>query len=300
MKIKKSVGERIFDVFNVVFLILLALTTLYPFVLIISGSISDLNAIIRNEIVLFPVGFSLDGYKNIISDGQILVAYGNTIFYTVFGTIINLVVTLAAAYPLSRKSYRLRGPIMFLFSATMFFGGGLVPFYLLIQNLGMYNTRWVMIIPGAVSVSNLVMARVFFSTNIPDEMSESAKIDGANDLQTFAYIVVPLSKAITAVLALYYGVGHWNNFYNAMVYLRDADMTPLALYLRRILILGTTNFMAEGLSDAEMVSDPLMLNAVTQQMKYCSIIVTMAPILFVYPFFQKYFAKGVMVGALKA
>ena len=135
MKIKKSVGERIFDVFNVVFLILLALTTLYPFVLIISGSISDLNAIIRNEIVLFPVGFSLDGYKNIISDGQILVAYGNTIFYTVFGTIINLVVTLAAAYPLSRKSYRLRGPIMFLFSATMFFGGGLVPFYLLIQNL---------------------------------------------------------------------------------------------------------------------------------------------------------------------
>lgn len=300
MRIKKSIGEKVFDWCNGIFLVLVASTTLYPFLLIVSGSISDLNAIIRNEVVLWPIGFSLGGYKKIFSDSQILIAYGNTLFYTIFGTLINLAVTLAAAYPLSRKAYRFRGPVMFLFSATMFFGGGLVPFYLLIQNLHMYDTRWVMIIPGAVSVSNLVMARVFFSTNIPDEMSESAKIDGANDVHVFVFIVLPLAKAITAVLALYYGVGHWNNFYNAMVYLRDAKKTPLALYLRRILILGATTFSAEGLEDAEMISDPLKLNAVTQQMKYCSIIVTMAPILFVYPFFQKYFAKGVMVGALKA
>ncbi len=300
VKIKKSVGDKVFDGFNCIFLILIALTTLYPFVLILSGSVSDLNAIIRNEVVLLPKGLTLDGYRRIFSDNQIITAYGNTLFYTIAGTVINLVITLAAAYPLSRKAYRFRGIVMFLFSATMFFGGGLVPFYLLIQNLHMDNTRWVMIIPGAVNVTNLVMARVFFSTNIPDEMSESAKIDGANDVQIFCYIVVPLAKAITAVLALYYGVGHWNNFYNAMVYLRDADKMPLALYLRRILILGTTTFTADGMEDAEMISDPLKLNAITQQLKYCSIIVTMAPILFVYPFFQKYFAKGVMVGALKA
>lgn len=297
---RRSRGEKAFDVCNILFLSLLAMTTLYPFVFILSGSISDINAIIKNQVVLFPIGFSLDGYKSIIADGQILTAYGNTLWYTIVGTLINLAVTLAAAYPLSRKSYPLRGPLMLLISATMFFSGGLVPFYLLIQNLGLYNTRWVMVIPGALSVTNLVMARVFFSSNIPDEMSESAKIDGANDIQTFLFIVLPLSKAIIAVLALYYGVGHWNNFYNAMVYLRDADKTPLALYLRRILILGTTNYAAEGLVDSEMVSDPIRMNAMVQQMKYCSIIVTMAPILFIYPFFQKYFAKGVMIGALKA
>ena len=298
--IKKTRGEQIFDVCNVIFLLLIAFVTVFPFIMIVSGSLSDINYLVRNEVFFYPKGFTLEGYKEVIEDGQIFQAYYNTIFYTVVGTCINLLVTMAAAYPLSRKGYKYRNPIMMFICFTMFFSGGMVPTYLLINQLGLYNTRWVMLLPGAVSVTNLVMARVFLSSNIPDELSESAKIDGANDFQIFFRIVLPLSKAIIAVLALYYGVGHWNEFFKPMLYLRDAELTPLALYLRRLLVIGGTNYSSSQLSDSMMIQDPIAVAGITERIKYCSIIITMLPILFIYPFFQKYFSKGVMIGALKA
>ena len=297
MNSKKSKSEKIFDVVNCIILGIIALTTLYPMILVFSSSISDIRALLRNEVMILPVGFSLEAYQSIFRDGQIYVSYMNTLIYTVGGTLINLTLTLPVAYATSRKSYTLRGPVMFLFSVTMFFSGGLIPSYLLVRNLGMYNTRWAVLLPGAISVMNLVMARTFLATTIPEEMSESAKIDGANDLMIFVWIALPLSQAIIAVLALYYGVGHWNNWYGPMIYLTDQSKRPMALFLRQLLITGTVQTASDEMT--RMRDDIAMVAALRRRMQYASIIVTMFPILVAYPFFQKYFAKGVMVGALK-
>lgn len=300
MRIKKSAGSRVFDVVNICILLLIAFVTLSPFLMIIAGSFSDISSIVKNEVFLLPKNFTLEGYVAIFEDNQIFQAYSNTIWYTVVGTTINLLLTLPAAYTLSRAHYCFKKPVMFFFSVTMFFSGGMVPSYLLIQTLGLYNTRWAMVLPGAVSVFNLVMARTFFTSNIPEEIAESAKIDGANDIQIFIRIVLPLSKAIIAVLILYYGIGHWNAFFNALIYLRDREYTPLSLYLRRLLILGSANYGSTAISESLVEQDPIAIMGLTQRMKYCSIIVTMLPVMFIYPFFQQYFAKGVMVGSLKA
>lgn len=289
-----------FDTINTILLIIIAFTTLTPFLFIVAGSFSDTGSIVKGEVYLIPKNFTLEGYASVFEDGQIFRAYYNTLWYTIVGTTINISLTLPAAYTLSRSKYSLKKPIMIFFSITMFFGGGMVPSYLLIQNLHLYNTRWAMVLPGAVSVFNMVMARAFFTSNIPDELTESAKIDGANDFQIFMRIVLPVSKAITAVLILYYGVGHWNSFFSALIYLRDQELIPLAIYLRRLLILGTTNYGNSALSESMIIEDQMAIVGITQRMKYCSIIVTMLPILFIYPLFQKHFAKGVMVGSLKA
>ena len=298
MNTKKSLGERIFDVFNCLFLGLIGLTTLYPMVLVISGSMSDIYAIIRDEVVLWPVGLSWEAYQSIFRDGTIFTAYGNTLIYAIGGTLMNLTLTMPLAYATSRKAYSLRSQVMFLFTVTMFFSGGLIPSYLLVRDLGLYNTRWAILLPSGVNVTYLVMARTFLTSNVPEEMSESAKIDGANDLQCFLWIVLPLAKAILAVLVLYYAVGHWNNWYGPMIYLPDADKMPLALFLRRLLITGTAQMNTEEMS--RLRGDVSMITALRRRMQYASIIVTMFPILIAYPFFQKYFAKGVMIGALKA
>ena len=300
MKIRRTFGERVFDVVNAILLVLIAFVTFAPFWLVVSGSFSDIQNIIRNEVFLIPKNFTLEGYKSVFEDNQIFLAYYNTLWYTVVGTFINLVVTLPAAYALSRTRYCIKNVIMFFFSFTMFFSGGMVPSYLLIQWLHLYNTRLAMVLPGAVSVFNLVMARTFFSSNIPEELAESARMDGANDIQIFILIVLPLSKAIIAVLILYYGVGHWNSFFNALIYLQDREYMPLSLYLRRLLILGSANYGNAALSESIVEQDPVAVMGLTQRMKYCSIVITMLPIMLVYPFFQRYFAKGVMVGSLKA
>lgn len=300
MKVKDTDGARMFDTIIVIILILIAFLTLAPFLLIVSGSFSDISSIVKNEVFLFPKNFTFDGYVSVFEDKQIFQAYYNTLWYTLVGTGINLLVTLPAAYTLSRSQYCFKKGIMFFFSFTMFFSGGMVPSYLLIQSIGLYDTRWAMVLPGAVSVFNLVMARTFFSSNIPEELAEAARIDGANDIQIFFRIVLPLSKAIIAVLILYYGVGHWNAFFNALIYLKNRDYMPLSLYLRRLLILGSANYGSSAMSESLMEQDPIALLGLTQRMKYCSIVVTMLPIMLVYPFFQRYFAKGVMVGSLKA
>lgn len=300
MAMRKSTGEKIFDFSNIVFLTIVAATTIYPIIFILASSVSDYKAIMRNEVFLFPVRPTLDGYKDIFHDGKIFLAYYNTLWYTFVGTFINLVLTLTAGYALSRKSYILRSPITFMIAVTMFFSGGMVPEYLLMNWLGLYDTRWAMVIPGAVSVFNLIMAREFLSLNIPGELVDAGKMDGANDLYFFYKVVIPLSKPVIAVLALYYGVGHWNSFFNAMIYLKNPDLLPLGLYLRNLLVLGTTNFSSDSMSDPTVLYDQGAILGITERIKYGSIIVTMFPLLISYPFFQKYFAKGVMIGAIKS
>lgn len=297
-KIKESRSRKVFVVINYIFLTFIAFITLFPFIYIIAMSFSSYEAIARGSVFLIPVQFTLEGYQQVFTDGSIFPAYGNTLFYTLIGATLSVILTMSAAYPLSKKTYTLRNPIMIMITITMFFSGGLVPTYILINQLHLYNTRWVMILLGAVSAYNLVMARVFLQTNIPEELAESAKLDGANDIQIFFRIVLPLSKAIIAVLALFYGVGIWNDYYKALIYLQDNKLIPLSLYLRRLLILGTQNFTS-SLTYQQLTQDKVKVNALTERMKYCSIIVTMVPIMCVYPFFQKYFAQGVMIGALK-
>lgn len=298
MAMKMSTGEKIFACFNTIFLVLLSFATLYPLVYVISGSISSAEAIMRKQVVLFPVGINFDSYRMVLRQGTLLNAYYNTIWYTVVGTAIGVLLTTAAAYPLSRRSFSLRSEIMLYLAITMYFSGGLVPQFILVNGLGLYNTRWVMVILGAVSVSRMVVARVFFQTNIPEEMTEAARIDGANEIVIFFKIVLPLSKAVVAVLTLQYAVSHWNEFFKALIYLNDSKLYPLALYLRRLLI---TNVSGGDFSDDQelMGMDPMRLIAIRQQFQYASIIITMLPIMMFYPFLQKYFVKGIMIGAIK-
>ena len=243
----------------------------------------------------------MEGYQQIFNDGTIFAAYYNTLWYVVVGMAISVTLTMSAAYALSRKYYSMRSPILILVTVTMFFNGGMVPSYILVNQLGIFDTRLAIILPGAVSAFLLMMARVFLQSSVPEELTEAAKIDGANDLQIFIRIAIPLSKAIIAVLALNYGVGRWNSWFPEMLYLRNNDLMPLSLFLRRLILTGGTgNTMAGGtLFDQTLLLDPAKFMAVKERMKYGSVIVTMLPIMMVYPFLQKYFVKGVMIGALK-
>lgn len=298
MKMRMSLSEKIFEKFNYVLLALIALITAYPFIYIISNSLSSLDAIMKQEVFLLPKGINIDSYKMVFKHGTILTAYYNTIWYTVVGTFISVLLTTTVAYPLSRKSYSIRSEIMIYLAITMYFSGGLVPEFILVNKLGLYNTRMVMVILGAVGVSRIVIARVFFQTNVPEEMTDAARIDGANDITIFFKIAVPLSKAVVAVLTLQYAVGHWNEFFKALVYLNEARLQPLALYLRRLLIMGTAVEFA-GDQQELLNTDQFKLNAISQQFKYSSVVVTMLPIMCFYPFLQKYFVKGIMIGAIK-
>jgi putative aldouronate transport system permease protein len=284
-----------------VFLTLIAFVTALPFIFVIASSFSGLVPLIQNAVFLYPKEFTVEAYISIFMDGTILTAYYNTIWYTVVGVTISVFLTMAAAYPLSRRAYSLRSPIMIFITVTMFFSGGLIPSYILIRNLGIYNTRWAIVLPGAVSAFNLVMARVFLQSNIPEDMTEAAKIDGASDVMVFFRIVLPLSKAIIAVLALYYGVGIWNQYFQPMIYLQNPNLEPLALYLRRLLLASesTTAGMMGGNAATFDFRDPLMQIAITKRLRYASIVVALIPIMMTYPLLQKYFTQGVMIGAFK-
>lgn len=272
-------------------MLLVIVVCLYPLVYVLSMSISDPLAAARREVWLLPKGFSVSSYQIIFENQQVWRSYYNTIYYTVFGTIINVVMTIILAYPLSRRNFFLRNPISIMVTFTMFFGGGLVPSFILINQLGLYNTRWAILIPSAISAYNMIIAKTFFQS-IPESLVESAKLDGASDLRILFSIVFPLSMPIISVLVLYYAVGHWNSYFPALLYLNDADLQPLQLYLRRILIENTGE-----LSGDMAISVDKSLAAM--QLKYSIIIVSTLPILCIYPFLQKYFVKGVMIGAIK-
>lgn len=268
----------------------------YPLIYILSASFSNGNAIQTGEVLLWPVKVTLAGYEAVFKHRLIVSGYLNTILYTVLGTFLNVSATLICAYPLSRRDMQWKGFYMFLFVFTMYFGGGLIPTYLQIRNLKMINTVWVMVIPGLISTYNMIITRTFIQSNIPQEMLEAAQIDGCNDFQYFIRMVLPLSKAVIAVIALYYAVGHWNAYFNALIYLTDREKYPLQIILREILVSNQVNFSEVQGIDPEQIAAQ---NALGNQLKYSLIIVSCGPILAVYPFVQRYFVKGVMIGSVK-
>jgi multiple sugar transport system permease protein/putative aldouronate transport system permease protein len=289
-----SLNDKIF--YAVIFVILTSffLIVLYPCIFVVSASFSSGSAVQAGRVVLWPVDLSLQGYDTVFNTNTVWIGFRNSILYTLFGTLINIIMTMTAAYCLSRSDVPGRNGIMLLFTFTMFFNGGMIPSYMLIRNLKMLNTPFALIIPGAIGVYNMIIARTFIQNSIPGEMLDAAKIDGCGDFMYYVRIVLPLSKAIIAVLVLFYGVGHWNAYFNAMIYLNNKALYPLTIYLRDIL-------MATQI-DPSTVSDPeaqLRLAEAAAVIKYALIVVTMVPVIIIYPFVQKYFIKGVMIGSVK-
>lgn len=291
---KTSTNDRIFDIVNYFFLIILTLLVLYPLYYVVSASISDPLRVLQGDTRLLPKDINFDAYKKVFMNGDIINGFWNTLKYTVIGTFVNIVMTTLAAYPLSRKDFVGRNVIMAIFVFTMFFSGGLIPSYLLIKELGMLNTFWVMIIPGAVAVWNIIIMRTFFQTTIPQELEESAMIDGCNNIQILLKIVLPLSKPVMAVMVLFYAVGHWNSYFNALIYLQDRDLFPLQLILREILVQSQADDMIKGTTET-FIKQQLSIEGV----KYAVLVVSNIPMMILYPFLQKYFVKGFMVGAIK-
>ncbi|NSW89113.1 MAG: carbohydrate ABC transporter permease [Firmicutes bacterium] len=288
----KKLSDKAIEVIIYILLSFAAFITLYPFIYVFSMSISSVEEVMKQNILLLPKGFSLESFKIVFRNKMFWQSYYNTIWYTVVGTTINVIMTVIAAYPLSKKRFIHRNFFMIMISFTMFFGGGLIPLYILVSTLGMYNTRWAIVIPGAVSAWYIIITRTFFQS-IPDSLEESAIIDGAGDLKILTSIYLPLSKAILAVLILFHAVGHWNSFFSAMIFISDASKHPLQIYLRRILI----EVSAEVQRDLPGSSYERAAYGI--QLKYSSIIITILPIICVYPFLQKYFVKGVMIGSIK-
>ena len=292
MVYKKSFGERLFDFINIVFLLGASFAFLYPMWFVIVSSVSSAESIAAGIVTLWPKGFNLSGYERVFSDPKVWDSYVNTIIYVVAGTAINLVMTTLGAYPLSRRDLRGRAIFMMFFVFTMFFSGGLIPEYLNVRDLGLYDTRWAILIPGAISVYNLIVMRTFFQSTIPFELIESAKLDGANEYRILWKIVLPLSMPVVAVMTLFYAVSHWNSWFSALIYLQDNSLYPLQLILRGILISSSVNDMLGGVGGNDVAG-------VSETIKYAMIVVSTLPVLVIYPFLQKYFAKGVMLGGVK-
>ncbi len=302
MVINESVGGKIFNTINTFFLILLSAICLYPIIHVLFASFSEPLELMKHRgLLMKPLGFTVNGYILVFKNPNIINGYINTLFYVIVGTALNLLLTSMGAYALSRRNILWKNAMMFCITFTMFFGGGLIPTYLLVKSVGLINTRWALIIPGLIGTYNLIIMRTSFAA-IPDSLEESAKIDGANDFTVLFKIIMPVSKAVLAVILLFYAVGHWNAWFNAMIYLRDRKLFPLQLILREILISNDLQSMsrtggqaAEAMTQAN--ADTVYLSRVLVQ--YCTIIVATVPILLLYPFVQKYFVKGVMIGSLK-
>ncbi len=292
--IRSSRADAVFDVVDAAVLTVVLAAVAYPLLYIVSSSFSSVDAIYGGRVWLLPVGFSLKGYRVIFEYAAVWRAYGNTIFYATVGTAVNVTLTVMAGYALSRRDFGPRRIYMLLLAFTMIFSGGLIPTYMLISSLGLINTRWVMIIPNALIVWNVVITRTFFESTIPDELLEAARMDGCDDLRFLGRIVLPLSSAILAVNSIFYAVGHWNAFFNAFLYLNDERLFPLQLVLRKILIVNAVD--AALFDDAESME---AREGLRELLKYSLIIVSSVPVLCLYPFAQRYFVKGVMVGSIK-
>lgn len=292
MKIKQSAGETAFSICNTFFMTIIMILTIYPFLYVAFASISDPAEVIRSQgIMLWPKGINFEAYKRVMENPNIITGYTNTIFYVVVGTFLNLLVTTILAYGLSRKNVYWSRPIMLIILFTMFFSGGLIPRYMIIKNLHLIGTIWSILIPNLVNTFNLIILRTSFM-GIPESMEESGRIDGANDLHILFKIIIPLSLPILAVMVLYYGVGNWNSWFDASLFLNKRSMYPLQLILREILIINAGDDMSTKVVAEDRV-------ALEQTIKYATIMVATLPILMIYPFLQKYFVKGVMVGAIK-
>ncbi len=293
---RQSAGDVAWNVFNYSALTLLSLVCLYPFLWVTAASFSNPEEVLRGAVYLLPKGFELTTYQIVFGYKALWVGYANTLYYTILGTALNVTMTMLLAYPLSRTWIQGRGLVSWLIVFTMLFSGGMIPTYLVVKLLGMVNTRWAMIVPGAISAWNLILTRTYLTANIPDELVEAAAIDGANDLRTFWFIVLPLSGPILAVITLFYAVGHWNSYFAPLIYLSDPKLFPVTVFLRD---LTTADLMHSGFDAAATVLSSKQRAAYSTNLKYAAIVVASVPIMCLYPFLQRYFVKGVMIGALK-
>ena len=292
--LKVSRGDRLFVTVNTSLLAVVLVLVLYPLVFVISSSFSSTDAVIAGRVWLLPVEPSLQGYRAVFEYKQIWSGYYNSAFYMIFGTIINVFMTVLAAYPLSRKDFFGRNVVMGLFTFTILFNGGLIPTYLVVKSLGMLDTRWAMLIPNAVIVFNVIVARTYFQMTIPDELLEASQLDGCSDFRFVAGVVVPLSGPILAVITLWYAVGHWNSYFWALIYLKSAALYPLQIILRNILIMNQV--VQEMVVDVELTE---AMQGLVELLKYSLIVVASLPVLALYPFVQKYFVRGIMIGSIK-
>jgi putative aldouronate transport system permease protein len=289
---KRSLADIWFDRVNMLLIVTGLAIIVYPLYFVVLASVTDPGAV---QMTLFwPEKFSLEGYKKILDSDNLWVGYKNSFVYAILGTIINLCLTLPAAYALSRKDMKGRSTIMLIITFTMFFSGGLIPTYLTVKELGLLDSVWAMVIPNAVGAWNLIIARTFFQSTIPDELLEAAKIDGCSDAKFFWKMVLPLSQALIAIMVLFYGVAHWNSYFNALIYLRDQELYPLQLVLRSILI--ENQISNDMMTDLSSMGDRLRA---AELIKYGMIIIAALPLLILYPFLQNYFVKGVMIGSIK-
>jgi len=292
--IKLSGGDKAFQTFVCVYLVAAMVIVLYPLVYVVACSFSSSYAVVSGRVFLWPVEPTLEGYKAVFKHSLIMSGFGNAFFYTVFGTAFSLAMTVVAGFVLSRKDMYGRGVITFLFTFTMLFSGGMIPMYLTVRAVGIYNTRLAMIIPNAVGVWYLIICRTYFQNSIPDDLAEAAELDGCGDMSFFLRIALPLSGPILAVLALFYAVGQWNAYFDALMYLKNQALWPLQIILRNILI--QSEISAEMLTDIAVME---RAQGVKDLIKFAVIVVSSTPMLIIYPFVQKYFIRGIMVGALK-
>ncbi len=287
---KQTKGERIFNLFNLTLLAVVSLCAFLPFMHIISKSFSTDVAVMTKEVILWPVGFNFYSYQYVLNNNQFLVAFGNSVFITVVGTFISIMMTVFAAYPLTKKDMPFHSLISLMYIITMFFGGGMIPTYLLYKQMGLYDNLWVLILPAAISPFNMILMRNFFDSISPS-LEESARIDGASNLRILFKIILPLSKAAIATIGLFYAVGYWNSFFSALLFTSKTSLMPLQLYLRNLVL---------NLQGADINIDwEAATHVVPESIRAATIIAAMVPILFVYPFVQKHFVKGVMIGAVK-
>lgn len=292
---KRINQDVLFDIVNYALLCCTVIAIGFPLLNIVARSFSSTESIMKGSVWLWPTDFSLDGYRAVFTNDRIWMGYINSVYYTIVGTLINVVLTLFAAYPLSRKDFFGRNFIMKVFVFTILFSGGLIPTYLVVKDLGMLNTRWALLIPNAMVVYNVIVTRTFFMVTIPNELLEASQLDGCSDFRFVFSVVVQLSTPILAVISLWYAVGHWNSFFNALIYIKNQALFPLQIVLRNILLMNMVQDMTQELDFEDLVKR----QGLEQLLKYSLIIVASGPVLMLYPLVQKYFVKGVLIGSVK-
>lgn len=297
-KVKESRNDKIFDIICNTFLVILVLIVLYPMYFVVVASFTDPEIVNSGDFLLYPVKFTLEGYKKVFQNSRVWTGYLNTILYTTGSVVLGVVVTMMAGYALARKDLFGKNVIMKFLVFTMYFSGGMIPLFLVVTQLGLINTRFVIILLGSISVYNIIVVRSFLASNIPDELLDAAIMDGCGNFNFFVKIVLPLSKAIMAVIMMYIAVSQWNSYFNSMLYLTDSSKLPLQMFLRETLLMASElgNVTEMEASDPEYVE---MMRKMAQVLKYSLIVISTAPIMCIYPFVQKYFVKGVMIGSVK-
>lgn len=296
--IKRSKSDVIFDGVIFVILTFILLIVAYPLYFIIISSFSSPEKVSSGQVIFYPLGFTLEGYKKVFENDQVITGFINSLIYTTVGTCINLLLTIPTAFALSKRKFQGRKAVTIFYMITMFIGGGMIPTYLVVQKLGLLDSMWALILPGSLSVYNMIVARTFFQQNISEELYEAAELDGCGHGRFFFNIALPLSKAIIAIMVLYYGVGHWNSYFNALLYMQTEEKYPLQLVLRSILVQNSAQLSQTVVSAAQQEALKKQQEAV-ELMKYSLIIISSIPVLILYPFIQRHFTKGVMIGSVK-